>query len=55
MRVYSRVRECSVLYCEGLTFLSSLKSLQKMEQDDECQRVIRNVYSLSLSHNAVSE
>lgn len=30
-------------------------TLQKMEQDDESQRVIRNVYSLSLTHNAISE
>lgn len=36
-------------------FLPSLCPLQKMEQDDESQRVICDVYSLSLSHNTVSE
>ena len=33
----------------------TVSTLQKMEQDDESQRVIRNVYPLSLSHNAISK
>ena len=54
----SWVSEYCVLYVvvgDNPSPVFTVSTLQKMEQDDESQRVIRNVYPLSLSHNAISK